>query len=193
VIGGLVAYALTMLTGDRILLREDVVAFTLCASVATVGAPSLPRAWRAMALAVVVIAAVSVPVRAGWVAGPVARVGPPPNEGLHQAQIGTRGETYRWSTGEPIFYLPADAHRVRIPVRNLSTTTQRVEVTVDGRPADRVSLPPGPWITLDYRFLADSGRQWHSVQLGVTPTWQAPGDARVLGVVVGDWTIDRRP
>ena len=42
-------YTLTMLTGDRILLREDVVVGTICAAVATLGAPPLPRAWRLVA------------------------------------------------------------------------------------------------------------------------------------------------
>ncbi|BCS35195.1 hypothetical protein TBR22_A44220 [Luteitalea sp. TBR-22] len=193
VLGGLAGYALTMLTGDRILLREDVVVFTICASVATLGAPALPRAWRAIALSLIVVAFASVPVRTGWIAGPPPPVALPANEGLHEDQIGARGETYRWSTGESVFYVPADAHRITIPVRNLSSATQHVEVTIDGRPADRVRLPPGPWVTLDYRFLAGTQRRWHSLQMRVTPTWQAPGDARVLGVVVGEWKVERLP
>ncbi|WP_396623427.1 O-antigen ligase family protein [Luteitalea sp.] len=192
-IGGLAAYGLTMLTGDRIVLREDVVVFTICASVATLGAPALPRAWRMLAVALVVVAFASVPVRTRWVGPTLTTPALPANEGFHADQVGARGESYRWSTGESTVYVPAGAHRIRIPVRNLSSALQRVEVAIDGRPADLVQLTPGPWVTLDYRLLADPGRPWHRVRLRVTPTWQAPGDARVLGVVVGDWTIDRRP
>jgi hypothetical protein len=83
--------------------------------------------------------------------------------------------------------VPADARRVRIPVRNLSRQEQRLHVTVDDRPADLRQLPPGPWITLDYRLPPQPSRRWHAIHLRVSPTWQAPGDARVLGVVIGEW------
>ena len=64
---------------------------------------------------------------------------------------------------------------------------QRLDVTVDGRPADLRQLASGPWITLDYRLPPQPARRWHAIRLRVSPTWQAPGDARVLGVVMGEW------
>ena len=60
-------YTLTMLTGDRILLREDVVVGTICAAVATLGAPPLPRAWRLAAGLVLLVTVASWPLRTGWI------------------------------------------------------------------------------------------------------------------------------
>ena len=186
-IGGLVGYTLTMLTGDRILLREDVVIGVICASLATIGARPLPRHWRYLALTVLVITVASWPVRTGWAGGTAVSVATPPNEGLHPDQVGSRGETYRWSTGDAVLYVPAGARRVRIPVRNLSPAVQRLDVIVDGRPADLRQLASGPWVTLEYRLPPPPDGRWHAIRLRVSPTWQAPGDARVLGVVVGEW------
>ena len=180
VVGGLVGYTLTMLTGDRILLREDVVVGTICAAVATLGAPPLPRAWRLAACLVLLVTVASWPLRTGWIGARPVMV-TPPHEGLHADQIGSRGETYRWSTGDAVLYVPANARRVRIPVRNLSPQMQRLDVTVDERPADLRQLPSGPWITLDYHLPPQPARRWHAIRLRVSPTWQAPGDARVLG------------
>ena len=101
--------------GDRILLREDVVIGVICATLATLGAHALPRHWRYAALAVLVITVASWPVRTGWAGGTAVSVATPPNEGLHPDQVGSRGETYRWSTGDAVLYLPAGARRVRVP------------------------------------------------------------------------------
>ncbi len=185
--GGLVGYALTMLTGDRILLREDVVVGTMCATLATLGAPPLPRVWRVAAIAVVGVTLASWPVRTGWLGGAPAAVVIPPHEGLHPDQIGSRGETYRWSTGDAVLYVPAGARRVRIPVRNLSPQVQRLDVAVDDRPADRRRLESGPWVTLDYRLPPRPDERGHAIRLHVSPTWRPPGDGRELGVVIGEW------
>ena len=189
-VGGLVGYALTMLTGDRILLREDVVVGTICATLATLGAPRLPRAWRVAALAMVGLVLASWPVRTGWIGGASVAVAVPPNEGVHADQVGARGETYRWSTGDALLYVPASARRVRIPVRNLSPQVQRLEVTIDDRPADLRQLESGPWVTLDYRLPPRDERRWHTIRLRVSPTWKVPGDDRVLGVVIGEWGFE---
>lgn len=191
-VGGLVGYTLTMLTGDRILLREDVVVGTLCAALATLGAPPLPRAWRVTAVGLLLVACASWPVRTGWIGGRAALVAAPPHEGLHPDQLGARGETYRWTTGDAVLHVPAEAWRVRIPVRNLSPQPQRLEVTIDGRPADRRLVDSGPWVVLDYRLPPHPDGRWHAIRLQVSPTWQVPGDARVLGVVVGEWGYETR-
>lgn len=190
-VGGLIAYALTMLTGDRFLLREDVVVGTICASLATLGAPPLPRPWRMAAAALIGITIVSAPFRTGWLGGAEATVAAPSNEGLHPEQIGARGETYRWSKGDATLYVPSDVRRVRIPVRNLSPHGQRLDVSVDGRQADLQHLESGPWVTLDYRLPPGAEGHWHAIRLQVSPTWQVPGDSRVLGVVIGEWTVER--
>jgi O-antigen ligase len=190
-VGGLVGYTLTMLTGDRILLREDVVVGTICATLATLGAPVLPRWWRVAAFTLLGMTLASWPVRTGWVGGTPLVIATPPHEGVHSDQIGARGETYRWSTGDTVLYVPADARRVRIPVRNLSPRVQRLDVAIDDRPADLRQLESGPWVTLDYRLPPRPGGRWHAIRLQVTPTWKVPGDDRVLGVVIGEWGFER--
>jgi O-antigen ligase len=190
-VGGLVGYTLTMLTGDRILLREDVVVGTICATLATLGAPPLPRWWRLTAVTLIGVTLATWPVRTGWVGGTPLAVVTPPNEGLHADQIGARGETYRWSSGDAVLYVPGDARRVRIPVRNLSPQVQRLDVTIDERPADLRQLLSGPWVTLDFRLPPRPAGRWHAIRLQVTPTWTVPGDDRVLGVVIGEWGFER--
>jgi len=51
----------------------------------------------------------------------------------------------------------------------------------------------GAWETLEYRLPPIAADQpWRRVALQVTPTWQAPGDPRVLGVMIGEWSYERR-
>ncbi len=192
-VAGLTGYTLTMLTGDRILLREDVVVGTMCAALATLGAGRLPRPWRVAAWVVVALAFAVAPLRVARPQATTAGVALPAHEGLHGEQVGVRGDVYRWTRGYAVLYLPEDAVRVQVPIRNLSPGAQRVEVFVDGRPADVRDLDPGTWATLDYRLPPVGATRWHRVALQVTPTWQAPGDPRVLGVVLGEWTVERRP
>ncbi len=191
--GGLAGYALTMLTGDRILLREDIIVGTTCAALATLGSGRLPNWWRALATIVAVAAVVSWPGRVVVSSADLAGDTLPAHEGLHGEQVGSRGETYRWSKGYAVLYLPAEADRVRVPIRNLSYEEQRVEVFVDGRRAEVRMVPRGAWTTLEYRLPPLTGhRPWHRLALQVTPTWRAPGDPRVLGVVVGEWSYETR-
>jgi O-antigen ligase len=191
-VAGLAGYSLTMLTGDRILLREDIVMGTMCAALATLGSGRLPRAWRWAAWTVLLVALVSGPVRIAWpsIAGGDSTL--PPHEGLHDEQVGARGDTYRWSKGYTVLYIPPGAVRVRIPVRNISPQAQRVEVFVDGRPADLRDMPPDTWAMLDYRLPPAGRAPWHHITLQVSPTWQAPGDDRVLGIVIGEWSFESR-
>ncbi len=192
-VAGLTGYTLTMLTGDRILLREDIVVGTTCAALATLGSGPLPRWWRLAAGAVLVLTLASWPARVLRSSTVVAGGTLPPHEGLHADQVGAAGDVYRWSRGYAVLYLPADATHVRVPIRNVSPGPQRVEVFIDGRRADVREVPAGPWITVEYRMPPHPGRHpWHRVALQVSPTWQAPGDPRVLGVIVGEWSYETR-
>lgn len=191
-VAGLAGYVATMLTGDRILLREDIVIGTTCAALACVGAPRLPGRLRLAMCVLALVVLASWPVRVAARSPVTSEL--PPAQGLHGEQIGSGGETYRWSTGYAVLFLPADARRVTVPVRNLSPNVQRVRVYVDGRPADERVLHSGSWVTLMYPLPPRSrvGR-WRRLAIDVTPTWQAPGDSRVLGVVVGAVEIERPP
>lgn len=187
-VAGLAGYAFTMITGDRILLSEDIVIGTTCAAMASLGSGPLPRPWRRAYLAFLLLILASWPLRAVFTSPDDIRL--PSPEGLHAVQVGVRGDTYRWSTGYPVIYVPADTTRVRIPLRNLSAGPQRADVFINNRPADSRTLPPGHWITLEYRLPAVPGRRWHRIALRISPTWRAPGDPRILGVVVGEWTVE---
>lgn len=192
VVAGLAGYTLTMLTGDRIILREDIVVGTLCMAIATLGSGPLPRVWKGLAWALLLAALVSWPIRAAGPSVEHAGYALPPHEGLHGDQVGVRGDRYRWSKGYAVMYLPPGATRVRVPLRNLSPGVQTLEVFVDGRPADRRELPRNEWVVLEYRLPPLDDEPWHRLALQVTPTWQAPNDPRVLGVVVGEWTFEPR-
>ncbi|MCC6165318.1 MAG: O-antigen ligase family protein [Acidobacteria bacterium] len=190
--GGLAGYALTMLTGDRILLREDVVVGTICTALATLGAGRPPRAWRLAAAALVGVTLASWPIRAGWVGSSADSVDRPPDEGVYFAEQGSRGDMYRWTTGDTVLYVPAGSYRVEIPLRNLSPGVQRLDVSIDERPADQRDLESGPWTTLEYRLPARPDGRWHTIRLRVTPTWQVPGDGRILGAILGEWRYEAR-
>ncbi len=188
-VGGLVGYALTMLTGDRILLREDVVVGTMCATLATLGAPPLPRAWRVAAIALVGVTLASWPVRTGWLgAAPAADVVPPQRgrcTRTRSARVARRiggALAMRCSTcrqrarrvsdpgAQPVAAGAASRRRGRRSVRPIGATWN-----------------PGPWVTLDYRLPPRPDGRWHAIRLQVSPTWRPPGDGRELGVVIGEW------
>jgi O-antigen ligase len=186
---GLGGYALTMLTGDRILLREDIVIATTCAALACVGSGPLPTWLRRACWTLVIVALASWPVRLASRAADAGTL--PAPQGVHDEQVGIRGDRYRWSTGYAVIFVPASSRSITLPVRNLSPSTQRVRVYVDGRLAEERTLEPGPWTSLTYGLahLSRQGR-WRRVAIEVEPTWQAPGDARVLGVVLGEWIVE---
>src|SRR5690606_36534575 len=152
-----------------------------CAALACVGSGPLPAWLRRACWSVVVVALASWPLR---VASRADAGTLPAPQGLHAEQVGIRGDRYRWSTGDAVVFVPTSSRSITVPVRNLSPSPQRVRVYVDGRLAEDRTLPPGPWTSLTYALthLSRQGR-WRRVAIEVEPTWQAPGDARVLGVV----------
>lgn len=185
---GLTALLLTMLTGDRIVLREDIIIFTTCAALACVGASRLP-AWLRVALTVVaLVAVVSWPLRVQ--ARPHEAVTPPEPEGLHDVQ----SDGLRWTTGYTVIYLPADTRAVSAPIRNLSPGPQVLRVYIDGRRAEERVVPHGDWQAIGYRMPLDGRHtRWRRLTLEVAPTWRAPGDPRDLGIQIGELRIDRFP
>jgi len=185
---GLVALLLTMLTGDRIVLREDIIIFTTCAALACVGAARLPR-WMRGAMALVCVAAVvSWPLRVQ--ARPHEPMTPPEPEGLHELQ----SDGLRWTTGYTVIYLPADTRSVSAPIRNLSPGPQVLRVYIDGRRAEERIVPHGEWQEISYRMPVDGRRtRWRRLTLEVAPTWRAPWDPRDLGIQLSELRIERFP
>lgn len=189
---GLGGLGLTMLTGDRILLPEDIVLGTTCAALACVGAARPPRLFRQFALVLALVVLVSWPVRV--VTRTTDPDAVPAPRGLHEPQPGEGGEVYRWTSGYAVIYLPHDVGSVTLPVRNVTPHVVTLRVYLDGRLAEARVLTHGPLVELHYDVPSNLRRgRWRRLTLEVTPTWQPPGDPRVLGVLIGEWRVERRP
>ncbi len=192
-VAGLGGLVLTMMTGDRILLGEDIVVGTACAALACVGATPLPRRVRfAMALLAIVVV-VSWPVR-GVMRGAADADALPLPRGLHAPQLGEGGEIHRWTSGYAVIFLPHDVRRLVLPVYNVTPYPQRLRVYLDGRLAEERVLPHGPRTELSYEVPpTQRRRRWRRLTIEVSPAWRPPEDPRVLGVLLGEWRIERPP
>ncbi len=190
-VAGLGGLVLTMMTGDRIVLAEDVVIGTTCAALATVGASRLPRRWHTLMIVVALLVVCSWPLRVAT-RGAVDAAALPSPRGLHGPQVGEGGEIYRWSTGYAVIFLPQDVRSVVLPVINATPNTQVLRVYLDGRLAEQRELPHGPRVELTYEVPQSArSRRWRRLTLEVSPTWQPPRDPRSLGVLVGEWRVER--
>ena len=101
-------------------------------------------------------------------------------------ELDSRGTRFRWSGARAYLDLPCSAKSITVPVRSLSNVPQNVEILVNDRMIDRVALVDHNWRELKYPLPKSP---WylrsHCVELRVDPLWQAPGDTRQLGVMVG--------
>lgn len=187
---GLGGLLVTMLTGDRILLPEDITIGATCASLACVGSLTLSRRWRWCATLLAVVVLASWPLRV-MTRTPDADIVPSPR-GLYGPQIGDGGETFRWSSAYAVIYLPSDIRSVTLPVHNMTPNTETVRIYLNGRLADERILPHGPRTDLTYQVPPHlrNGR-WLRLTLEVEPTWLPPGDSRQLGILVGEWRVER--
>jgi hypothetical protein len=104
-------------------------------------------------------------------------------------EIDSRGTRFRWSGARAFLDLPCSAHAISVPVRSLSDVPQQVEVIVNGRMIDRVTLADHAWRDLKYPLPRSPWfMRSHCVELHVDPLWQPPGDPRRLGVMVGPYS-----
>lgn len=187
--GGLAGYAITMLSGDRTVLREDLVLLGTVGAIIAAWAPlEVGSSWRRARIVVALLVVgllLSLPTRADEQQErvPLERV----QWGFHQTEY--EGDTeFRWTTGEASFHVPASARRLTLPVRALAPFPQAVEIHFDGRLADKVVLQDHSWVTLKYLLpAARHGRRYHRIELRVSPTWEPSGDERTLGVKVGQY------
>jgi hypothetical protein len=185
---GLGAFAVTMLSGDRTILREDVVMVALVAALAAVWSPASSvageRVARRLALAVFALLAVTLPVRAIAQSKGVdmTRV----RWGFHLTEQDA-GTTFEWTTAHATFYVPVGADALTLPLRALAPFPQDVEVVLNGRLADRIRLVDHDWKT--YRYVlprSGQGRRFHRIELRISPAWEPDFDGRTLGVQVGE-------
>jgi O-antigen ligase len=182
---GLVGYVSTMLTGDRAILREDLVMLMTIVALAVTMAPSAVWRWpaaRRLAAAGLLALAASVPVRlvAEQRRVPLEQV----SWGFHPPEtIG--GVPFRWTTRRAVFYVPASRAGLELSVRSLAPFPQTVDIVFDGRPADRLRLVDHNWVDQHYLLpRRRPDREYHRVELHVTPPWHPRDDSRELGVMV---------
>jgi hypothetical protein len=190
--GGVVAFALTCVSGHSMLLLEgQVFTWTVVAvALGPRGAAATGSSLRG-ALAAVAALAVAVTVvpraRAAIDAVDLTRS----FSGMHDDEVWADGRHYRWTEGEAVFHVPASAVSVTFTLRGLAPVAQRVEVSIDGRAVDQLLLDDHNWRVVRYVLPAGRGPRYRPITLRVTPTWQAPGDVRTLGVMLSgiEWTM----
>jgi O-antigen ligase len=100
---------------------------------------------------------------------------------------------FQWSGASAFLTVPRQATRFAAEIRSRAPFPQTVELRFDGRVIDRIVLREPMWRSIRY-----GGRVWElpqRIELKVSPTWQPPGEARPLGVMVRriDWGLPPRP
>jgi O-antigen ligase len=142
---GLLAYILTCLGGHPLLVPEAAYPFWMALGLAAAPllttASGLSPAAGIAAIALGALVTLSVPFR--FVEK--ARTADVANVALglsvwHHSEDGVR---YRWAGDYSSFFVPGSARAVRLPLRNgfVARSTVEVRIFLDGREADRVTLP----------------------------------------------------
>lgn len=189
---GLVAFGVAMLTGDRTILREDVVMFAVVAALASTLAPQSRFAYglvRKVVLAGLIVLAVTWPGRAELQASEVDLIRI--TWGFHAPEVDPGQQPFRWTTDRAIFHMPGDAEILVLPLRSLAPLPQTVRILLDGVLADELLLDDHTWRITRYTLNRDRvSPRYHRVELRVSPVWQPSADTRHLGVMVGQyrWT-----
>jgi O-antigen ligase len=195
-IAGLAAYTLTMIPGDRLILREDVVTFAALLAIVTclrdvIPAPRAiagsPRARREIwipRVALLVMAAIlaTVPVRAIVERRSIKldRV----TFGLHDVE-GEGEQRFRWTSGHATYYRPSNDQQLTLRVRSVAPFPQTVSIKLNGAEIDRLTLADHAWRPLRYQLpprVRESA--YYKVELEVGPVWRPPNDGRDLGVML---------
>lgn len=99
--------------------------------------------------------------------------------------VASSAPPHRWTT--PVLRLSIDAAvgRITIPLRNPAPFERRVDVSLHGRPADQLLLPPvSPWNQVSYSLGVSAGRA-RALDFTVSPPWQPPDDYRTIGLALG--------
>jgi len=207
---GLVAFLITSLVSNPLMLREVSFAFWIALGLAAghstgarkwiegsdtapLGLP--PRRssllWWPIAVVIGGALVLSIPYRARQELAntDLTRV----SYGLSDWGTEPDGTPFRWSGPEVTFFVDGRARLVTIPLRGSlpAGAVQQVEVRVDGRPANRVAVGTD-WQHLRTPLPADASSRSRRIDLLISPSWVPaevlPGneDRRVLGVKVGE-------
>lgn len=112
-----------------------------------------------------------------WLAGTTS--------GLSGWTTGAGGTRYRWAGSHASFFVPADARGIVIPVRATFDSPQdwpvAVEVTLDDRAVDRLTLRDAEWRPIEIRMPPPGSRRHRRVDIRLDRT-RAPD----RGIQIGD-------
>jgi hypothetical protein len=209
---GLVGFLITSLVSNPLMLREVSFAFWIALGLATGHSAAALRTagdlseaavdgsvltsrrllglkWP-MVLLLSGLLLISVPFRAEQELARVDRTRV--SHGLLEGGTDPDGTPFRWSGPQVTILVNENASSIAIPLRSAlpSGELQEVEVRVDGRPVNRVTVGPY-WRQLRTVLRADSSSGPRRIDLLISPSWVPaeviPGsdDRRVLGVQVG--------
>ena len=118
--------------------------------------------------------------------------------GFHGWETEPSGRRYRWTRDRAATFLPTGTRGVTLALQALPTARTpsfEVELRVDGRPVDRVTLGDSVWRPLDIRLPPVDDERRRRFELHVSPVWTPsavmPGstDQRRLGVKVSELAV----
>jgi O-Antigen ligase len=180
---GLAAFVLSWLGGHPLLIDEPAFTFWLLLGVASgwgalAAPPSTPSVRTPWIVGILIaVVAISVPVRV------VAQRADFDLEhrgiGLSPWQSGVDGVRYRLAGATSSVFVPSSAQALVIPLRAQgSAPERRVEIRLDGRPGDVVTVASDRWLFLRLRMLPDrEAPRFRRLELRTAPE---SGDAPVL-------------
>jgi O-antigen ligase len=183
-LGAWAAVFVTMTTGDRTILREDLVLLgvlsALVARRALLAPPS--RTTRALLAAAAILLIVATPFRMRAASGEVRldRM----TVGLHAPERARDGSMFRWTTDRAVFHLPPSTTVLTLRVRALAPYPQTVRVLVRNAEVGKIDPPNGAWVSTRIVLPRPRDAEYHRIEVLVSPTWKPPNDGRELGVML---------
>jgi O-antigen ligase len=199
VAGGLIAFLVTSTVSNPLMVREVSYVFWIALGLGVghvargQAAPARNRVMRPQLVATLLLTALivlSVPIRAQREVAAVDLLHV--TYGLFEWGKERDGTPFRWSGPKARFYAESQARLIEIPLSGAepADAAQQVEVFIDGRLADRVTVGRG-WQKLRAVLPQAAAERPHRIDLAVSPSWTPadviPGsrDRRKLGVKVG--------
>ncbi len=196
--GGVLAFCLTSLAGQPLLVQEAALAFWIALGVlgslpGDTGSAGLGRRWtatgqrwpRALMAAAVLATVASVPVR-GHVAVRDATLDTA-SIGLSAWDVDAQGSHYRRLLGPAQFFVPTSAAFLSLPVRlEAGAHEAELEIRLDGQLANRVRVSGTEWATIETLLPADGeNRRYRPVQIAVVAPRGSTDQPQSAGVQLG--------
>ncbi|CAN5826639.1 hypothetical protein BH18ACI5_BH18ACI5_07410 [soil metagenome] len=191
VTAGLLAFVLTWFGGHPLLIDAAAFSFWLLLGAAagsvTSLAPSSSVGRRSVVVAMLAVA-VSVPFRARQEikAANLENLG----IGVSQWQAGSDGIKYRLAGVTSTVFVPAAARAISLPLRSLPSHPEvRIEIYLDGRLADALTVPASAWRLFDIQVPPrDDGRRFRALELRILDgSLDRDAPALMVGKVQPHW------